>query len=133
MDQATAELIDDDSLCVFNKIDKAKEHSYENKNNISPIFISAKKEENLNELIDALVDKINLEEKERDGPYLTRKRHRVYLEHCRGLISDSIHQAVPELKAEDIRQAMRALGRITGHVDVEDILDVIFKDFCIGK
>ncbi|MBM3487566.1 MAG: hypothetical protein FJX67_13200, partial [Alphaproteobacteria bacterium] len=38
-----------------------------------------------------------------------------------------------ELVAEDVRLAGRALGRITGRVDVEDVLDVIFRDFCIGK
>ena len=38
-----------------------------------------------------------------------------------------------EFAAEELRLAMRALGRITGHVDIEDILDVVFKDFCIGK
>jgi tRNA modification GTPase len=40
---------------------------------------------------------------------------------------------LPELAAEDVRLASRALGRITGRVDVEDLLDVIFRDFCIGK
>jgi tRNA modification GTPase len=35
--------------------------------------------------------------------------------------------------AEDLRLAARALGRVTGRVDVEDLLDVIFNDFCIGK
>ena len=39
----------------------------------------------------------------------------------------------PELRAEDLRLACRALGRITGRVDVEDILDRIFREFCIGK
>jgi tRNA modification GTPase len=38
-----------------------------------------------------------------------------------------------ELKAEELRLATRALGRITGRVDVEDVLDVIFREFCIGK
>jgi len=41
--------------------------------------------------------------------------------------------ALPELAAEDVRLAARSLGRITGRVDVEDVLDVIFRDFCIGK
>ena len=38
-----------------------------------------------------------------------------------------------DLLAEELRLASRALGRLTGRVDVEDILDVIFRDFCIGK
>ena len=38
-----------------------------------------------------------------------------------------------ELIAEDLRSAATTLGRLTGRVDVEDILDVIFRDFCIGK
>jgi len=40
---------------------------------------------------------------------------------------------VPELVAEDLRLAARALGRVTGRVDVEDILDQVFRSFCIGK
>ena len=38
-----------------------------------------------------------------------------------------------EIIAEELRLAAQALGRLTGRVDVEDILDVIFRDFCIGK
>ncbi len=38
-----------------------------------------------------------------------------------------------ELIAEELRIAARALGRLTGRVDVEDLLDVIFREFCIGK
>jgi len=37
------------------------------------------------------------------------------------------------LVAEELRLAARSLGRITGRVDVEEVLDVIFRDFCIGK
>ncbi len=39
----------------------------------------------------------------------------------------------PELRAEDVRRAAHALGRITGRVDVEDVLGQIFSRFCIGK
>ena len=38
-----------------------------------------------------------------------------------------------DLAAEDLRVAVRALGQLTGRVDVEDLLDVVFSDFCIGK
>ena len=37
------------------------------------------------------------------------------------------------LIAEDLRLALRAIGRITGRVDVEDLLDIVFREFCIGK
>jgi len=39
----------------------------------------------------------------------------------------------PELAAEDVRLAARALGRVTGRIDAEDILDQVFAKFCIGK
>ena len=45
----------------------------------------------------------------------------------------SLAADLPELRAEDLRLAWRSLGRITGRVDVEDLLDVIFADFCLGK
>ena len=39
----------------------------------------------------------------------------------------------PELAAEDVRLAARALGRVTGRIDPEDVLDQVFSKFCIGK
>jgi tRNA modification GTPase len=38
-----------------------------------------------------------------------------------------------EIIAEELRAASQSLGRLTGRVDVEDLLDVIFRDFCVGK
>ena len=67
------------------------------------------------------------------GPALTRVRHRSALEEALAALRRAATAALPELRAEDIRLAIRALGRITGRVDVEDLLDVIFRDFCIGK
>ncbi len=65
---------------------------------------------------------------------VTRARHR-------GALADAVAAlrrageagAREELVAEELRLAARALGRLTGRIDVEDILDVIFRDFCIGK
>ncbi len=67
------------------------------------------------------------------APALTRARHRTALEECCEALTRSLAAPLPELAAEDVRLASRALGRITGRVDVEDLLDVIFRDFCIGK
>lgn len=67
---------------------------------------------------------------------ITRERHRRALEAVATALSraEGAHQAGhDELAAEDVRLALRALGRITGQVDVEEILDRIFGQFCIGK
>ena len=66
---------------------------------------------------------------------ITRLRHRRALEHCRDALGRVLQADpdYPELAGEDMRAAAHALGRITGRVDVEDLLDVIFADFCIGK
>ncbi|NRG16826.1 tRNA uridine-5-carboxymethylaminomethyl(34) synthesis GTPase MnmE [Rhizobiales bacterium] len=70
-----------------------------------------------------------------EEPLATRERHRLHLQDCltaleRSLDSDS---KPLELRAEDLRAAAEALGRISGRIDVEDLLDVIFGEFCIGK
>jgi tRNA modification GTPase len=64
---------------------------------------------------------------------LTRARHREAVVFCRDALDRALEARLPELAAEDLRLAVRALGRITGAVDVEELLDVIFRDFCIGK
>jgi len=68
-----------------------------------------------------------------EAPVLTRARHRQALEDATASLQRALAAPLPELRAEDIRLALRSLGRITGTVDVEDLLDVIFRDFCIGK
>ena len=50
-----------------------------------------------------------------------------------GLIAQKDNEAMLDIAAEELRTAIRQLGRITGKVGVEEILDVVFKDFCIGK
>jgi len=66
-------------------------------------------------------------------PPLTRARHRAALLAAMERLDGALAAPWPELRAEDLRLAMRALGRITGVVGVEDILDAIFSQFCIGK
>lgn len=65
---------------------------------------------------------------------ITRERHRLALTQTHAALHRGLHLAGAEdLLAEELRTAAAALGRLTGRVDVEDILDVIFRDFCIGK
>lgn len=68
-----------------------------------------------------------------EGPVMTRARHGEALREALEALQRTGRQADPVLAAEDLRSAVRAIGRITGTVDVDDLLDVIFRDFCIGK
>ncbi len=70
-----------------------------------------------------------------EQPALTRARHRAALEEALSYLqtADAIRHRALELAAEDLRLASRALGRITGQVDIEALLDIVFADFCIGK
>jgi tRNA modification GTPase len=64
---------------------------------------------------------------------LTRPRHRAALEEAVRWLDVLAEAPLPELRAEALRAALRALGRITGRVGVEAVLDLVFGEFCIGK
>jgi tRNA modification GTPase len=70
-----------------------------------------------------------------EAPPLTRARHRLAVERAHEALARARPRLAdaPELAAEDLRLAARALGEITGRVDVEEILDRVFAGFCIGK
>lgn len=66
---------------------------------------------------------------------VSRARHRTLLRETVAALGRAGRSADKgdELLAEELRIAIHSLGRLTGRVDVEDILDVIFREFCIGK
>jgi tRNA modification GTPase len=70
-----------------------------------------------------------------EGGLIGRERQRKLLQETAGSLQRSIRTLgeAEELAAEDLRSAAYALGRLLGRVDVEDVLDVIFRQFCIGK
>ena len=71
---------------------------------------------------------------ERSGPPpLTRARHRAGLAEAAASLAAAIEAPLPELRGEDLRLALRAIGRVTGQVGVEEVLDSVFRQFCIGK
>jgi tRNA modification GTPase len=67
---------------------------------------------------------------------ITRERHRKALESAKNALSRALAEdpvGREDIIAEELRTAAQTLGRLTGRIDVEDVLDVIFRDFCIGK
>lgn len=67
------------------------------------------------------------------APALTRARHRAAVQGCVAALDRALVASEVALAAEDLRLAVRELGALTGLVRVDDLLDAIFRDFCIGK
>jgi tRNA modification GTPase len=130
-DGETQGYVDQATLIVANKWDLAgkAESAYE-----PALPVSAKTGEGLDKLL-AVLEEVVLGALggRATAPRLTRARHRAALEDCRNALDRAATAEAVEMRAEDVRLAIRSLGRITGRVDVEDVLDVIFSEFCIGK
>ncbi|WP_374301714.1 tRNA uridine-5-carboxymethylaminomethyl(34) synthesis GTPase MnmE [Ferrovibrio sp.] len=134
----TLALIDTDALVVTNKIDAASIPAGYAINGRPVLGVSVRNGAGMTALLEALEREVVTRIGISGSATLTRARHREALTDCvaaldRFLTGNGRNNPAPELAAEDVRLAARALGRITGRIDVEDLLDVIFRDFCIGK
>jgi len=143
IDSATKRIIDAATILVANKRDLVADapealRGLEAALGTAPraaVSVSAKTGEGIAELL-ALVERVAataLMDAGGEPALITRARHRGALEECLAALSRFEKAGEAELGAEDLRLAAHSLGRITGRVDVEDILDVIFREFCIGK
>jgi tRNA modification GTPase len=114
---------------VRNKIDVDATRS------MADFHISAERGDGISQLISALIVFAEDYFGAGEGGLITRTRQRELLQDTVNMLHHSISmfERGEELAAEDLRAAAYALGRLLGRVDVEDILDVIFRDFCIGK
>ena len=95
--------------------------------------ISAQTGEGMAELLAQLATHARALTQAEGPPPLTRARHRAALLEAARHLQSAHHAPLPELRGEDLRMALRAIGRVTGKVGVEDILDSVFRQFCIGK
>lgn len=125
--------IDENAIIAVNKIDVFSGDLPNEIDSIPALAISALTGEGIPALLTRLTEEVSRRLTVSGAPALTRARHRLALEECREALDRAGAGTSAELIAEDVRLAARALGRITGRVDVEDLLDVIFRDFCIGK
>jgi len=118
-----------DTIRVVNKIDRVPDASRAE----DEIALSVRTGTGLGRLLDVLAEAVERRLTGDGSPALTRARHRAALEDARDALARVPSAPLPELAAEDLRLALRAIGRITGRVDVEDMLDLLFGSFCIGK
>ena len=115
-------------LTVWNKVDLPWPEPHDG------LRLSLKTGDGLDEVVNAIAAEARKRlDSGSDAPPLTRTRHRVALTEACDSLARALAASESELFAEDLRLAVRAVGQITGRVDVEDLLDVIFRDFCIGK
>ena len=136
------DLIDENTLLILNKEDKVNNKNilskikYLNKINYRNIcVVSAKEGTGINNLLKNIDNYIKRKYKDVffGEPVLTRTRHREALEKCFAYLKKININKNPELNAEDLRLALYELGNITGKYNIEEMLDIIFKEFCIGK
>jgi tRNA modification GTPase len=113
-------------LVVANKIDLAPEAQVS-------LGVSAKSGDGLPALEFALARQAELLAGPGENAVLTRARHIAALEEAALRLRLAEQAVFPELRGEELRLAMQALGRIAGAVDVEAVLDTVFAAFCIGK
>ena len=132
LDSVTESLLDANTLVVVNKFDR---HGVAAPvvGGTAALALSVRTGAGLPELIARLTSLAARHLDTAGQPTLTRQRHRAALEECLGALHRAQTAPLPELAAEDVRLASRALGRITDRVAVDELLDVIFRDFCIGK
>jgi len=130
------DLFDENSILVVNKSDLiSKELSSEIKK-FDPVLISIKNNLNIEELISRLKNKLKSKFITSEDILITRERHRLHLVECLNNLKNFSKKNNTEdfdKAAEDLRLATRHLGMIVGKVDVEEILENIFNEFCIGK
>ena len=101
--------------------------------NAAPLPVSALEGDGMDRVVAELTRRVSRLSGGGEAPVVTRTRHRAALEQCVEALARFDPAQSSELAAEDLRLAARSLGRVIGEIDVEDILDVIFRDFCIGK
>ncbi len=125
LDAATLALKDDAAICLVSRSDLAD----------APLpfaSVSVKDEQSIDALLSTLAERLkNLIGG--DAPLIFRERHRQALAAAESHLQHFLNGLPVELACEELRLAAQAIGKISGKISVDELLDAIFKEFCIGK
>ncbi|KAI8972276.1 tRNA modification GTPase GTPBP3, mitochondrial-like protein [Pilobolus umbonatus] len=144
LDPIVKQVIDSDTYIILNKEDmlpdKIKEicQSIQQETGVKKIWTMSCSTGHgvdlfLNDLVTIIKDR--LDDSLANPVLITQARHREHLEDCVLHLTSFLDMPLEDivLSAEELRLAANALGKITGRINVEDVLDVLFSQFCIGK
>ena len=143
-DENTASRVDQRSIVVINKADlldkeNHNEHSPIEQSPVAddPLYISAKTGAGLDQLKQQIIKVLGLQSIDQQPPFSARLRHIEALTRAAAAIDialQHINSDTPlELSAEECRTAQQCLAEITGEFTPDDLLDYVFREFCIGK
>lgn len=127
------ESLNNKALFVANKSDKLTFEQCSELENNGCLVISAKQKQGIDKLLAKISETIRERFTSNSNLLITRRRYREALSDVLENLNQFSFDKEIELTAEDVRLSARALGKITGRIEVDDILDKIFSDFCIGK
>ncbi len=132
-DAQSRALLGENALAVLNKTDLIGDPVPAAIGGRPALGVSCLTGDGIDGLLERLAEEIARRYPAGGAPALTRTRHRQAVMECRDALARAIAGPADERLAEELRLATHALGHITGRVDVEAVLDLVFRDFCIGK
>lgn len=128
-------------LRIVNKVDLLSDNRRRELELSNSLAISCTQSINVAGMLDEITTRLKAlcGEPSAEAPVLSHVRHRHYLKECLKCIDEFTADFDPAreqdfaILVQNLRNAVRSIGKITGEVRVDDVLDVIFRDFCIGK
>lgn len=134
LDTQTQALADANALVIISKADALSAPSPVSVAGLTPLPVSVQRGEGLDALLATLEARLRASlDMAGAAPLITRERHREALTQALGHLQRFLQGLPIELACEELRLAAQQLGKITGKISVDELLDAIFREFCIGK